>query len=227
MELRLRKLSGGKARHVPRKPRTQTQVAISGTDTPGFCWEHLRTCGHKSKVTPELHPQQGMRQSPIAGVVLANVDLDHVRSDCSCCANFNRSASTPPLRFAAFSAKIIPCSACCSEFQTRLPGAILLPETHFHYATRKARIPAFFAGPCPSATHYPAYVTAERQSQLSPGEASLGFFIDSQNNDLRNTDRQKTDPQKSDSQVILPLRAWHTCPPSQSERRTTSRTRSL
>jgi pyrroloquinoline quinone biosynthesis protein B len=28
-------------------------------------------------------------------------------------------------------------------------------------------------------THYPSYVTAERQSQLSPGEASLGFFIKS------------------------------------------------
>ena len=27
------------------------------------------------------------------------------------------------------------------------------------------------------ATHYPAYVTAHRQSQLSPGEASLGFFF--------------------------------------------------
>jgi len=27
--------------------------------------------------------------------------------------------------------------------------------------------------------HYPAYVTAERQAQLSPGEASLGFFLDS------------------------------------------------
>ena len=29
------------------------------------------------------------------------------------------------------------------------------------------------------ATHYPAYVTADRQSQLAPGEASLGFIIDS------------------------------------------------
>jgi len=28
-------------------------------------------------------------------------------------------------------------------------------------------------------THYPSYVTAERQAQLSPGEASLGFFIHS------------------------------------------------
>lgn len=28
-------------------------------------------------------------------------------------------------------------------------------------------------------SHYPAYVTAERQAKLSPGEASLGFFIHS------------------------------------------------
>src|SRR5277367_4634443 len=60
------------------KPRTQTQVAIS---EDGLLWFLLGTSPDlraQIENMPELHPRAGLRQSPIAGVVLANADLDHV-----------------------------------------------------------------------------------------------------------------------------------------------------
>ena len=45
---------------------------------PGSCSARLRTCARKSKPRLNCIPREGIRQSPIAGVVLANADIDHV-----------------------------------------------------------------------------------------------------------------------------------------------------
>src|SRR6202453_17258 len=60
------------------KPRSQTQVAI--TQDGGSCFLLGASPDLRAQIeaTPELHPREGVRQSPIAGVVLANADLDHV-----------------------------------------------------------------------------------------------------------------------------------------------------
>src|ERR1700684_1259607 len=60
------------------KPRTQTQVAITEDGRFWFLLGASPDLRTQIESTPELHPREGLRQSPIAGVVLANADVDHV-----------------------------------------------------------------------------------------------------------------------------------------------------
>src|ERR1700756_2492769 len=60
------------------KARTQTQVAITQDGQSWFLLGASPDLRAQIEATPELHPREGMRQSPIAGAVLANADLDHV-----------------------------------------------------------------------------------------------------------------------------------------------------
>src|SRR5258708_37176020 len=60
------------------KPRTQTQVAITQDGRSSFLLGASPDLHAQIEATPELHPRNGVRDSPIAGVVLANADLDHV-----------------------------------------------------------------------------------------------------------------------------------------------------
>ena len=62
------------------KPRTQASLAVSGD---GESWTLINASPDlraQIEATPQLPPRRenaGVRQSPIAGVVLANADLDH------------------------------------------------------------------------------------------------------------------------------------------------------
>src|SRR5215471_19058192 len=60
------------------KARTQTQVAISSDGREWFLLGASPDLRAQIEATPELHPRDGLRQSPIAGVVLLNADIDHV-----------------------------------------------------------------------------------------------------------------------------------------------------
>ncbi len=63
------------------KARTQTQVAISQDGRSWFLLGASPDLRAQIEATPDLHPRDGVRdgvrQSPIAGVVLANADVDH------------------------------------------------------------------------------------------------------------------------------------------------------
>src|SRR6202034_2508334 len=60
------------------KPRTQTQLALSENGLLWFLLGASPDLRAQIEATPELHPRQGRRHSPIAGVALANADIDHV-----------------------------------------------------------------------------------------------------------------------------------------------------
>ena len=53
-------------------------------------------------------------------------------------------------------------------------------------------------------THYPAYVTADRQSQLAPGEASMGFIIDSHEKDSHEKDSHGSEAASGSRLAYLP-----------------------
>src|SRR3984957_818379 len=59
------------------KPRTQTQVALTEDGRSWFLLGASPDLRVQIEATSELHPQQ-RRHSPIAGIALANADLDHV-----------------------------------------------------------------------------------------------------------------------------------------------------
>ncbi len=60
------------------KVRTQTQVAVSEDGRSWFLLGASPDLRAQIEATPQLHPRDGVRRSPIAGVVLTNADIDHV-----------------------------------------------------------------------------------------------------------------------------------------------------
>ena len=60
------------------KARTQTQLAISADSASWFLLGASPDLRAQIESTQDLHPREGLRQSPIAGAVLLNADIDHV-----------------------------------------------------------------------------------------------------------------------------------------------------
>jgi pyrroloquinoline quinone biosynthesis protein B len=59
------------------KARTQAQLALSADGSRWFLVGASPDLAFQIEATPELHPR-GLRDSPVAGVVLGSADLDHV-----------------------------------------------------------------------------------------------------------------------------------------------------
>jgi len=160
------------------KPRTQTQVAITQDGQSWFLLGASPDLRAQIEATPELHPREGFRQSPIAGVVLANADVDHV-------LGLLLLRELQPLRIHATASvrnilrednsmfamlQRVPNQAVWSEFQ---------PGTEFSLCNASGEDSGIRCRAFSLSTHYPAYVRPERQSQLTAGEASLGFLVES------------------------------------------------
>ena len=58
--------------------RTQSSIAVSGDGRHWFLFNASPDLRQQINATPQLHPNHGLRTSPIAGVVLTNADVDHV-----------------------------------------------------------------------------------------------------------------------------------------------------
>ncbi len=69
--------SGVRQNKFSGKARTQAQLALSSDGVRWFLAGASPDLAFQIEATPELHPR-ALRDSPIAGVVLASADLDHV-----------------------------------------------------------------------------------------------------------------------------------------------------
>ena len=58
--------------------RTQSSVAVSADGSHWFLLNASPDLRQQINANPPLYPQDGLRHSPIAGVVLTNGDIDHV-----------------------------------------------------------------------------------------------------------------------------------------------------
>jgi pyrroloquinoline quinone biosynthesis protein B len=125
-----------------------------------------------------LHPREGVRQSPIAGVVLANGDLDHVLGllllrelqplRVHTTASIRRTLREDNSMFGML--ERIPNQTTWTDFE---------PGNEFHLRNARGEDSGLSCRAWSLGAHYPAYVSAERRLQLASGEASLGFFIES------------------------------------------------
>jgi pyrroloquinoline quinone biosynthesis protein B len=160
------------------KPRTQTQVALTHDGRSWFLLGASPDLRAQIEATPELHPRQGMRQSPIAGLALANADLDHV-------LGLLLLRELQPLRVHATASvrRILREDNSMFGMLQRIPDQTMWTDfesgKEFSLCNARGEGSGLRCRPWSLGMHYPAYVTADRQSQLSPGEASLGFFIHS------------------------------------------------
>jgi pyrroloquinoline quinone biosynthesis protein B len=158
------------------KPRTQTQVAISEDVRSWFLVGASPDLRGQIEATTELYPREGLRQSPIAGVVLANADIDHV-------LGLLLLRELQPLRIYATPSvrRILTEDNSMFAMLQRIPNQIswndFEPGTRFELRNAKGEASSLSCKAWPLSPHYPTYVNAARRSQLAPGEASLGFFL--------------------------------------------------
>jgi pyrroloquinoline quinone biosynthesis protein B len=160
------------------KARTQTQVAVSADDKSWFLLGASPDLRAQIEATPELHPREGVRQSPIAGAVLCNADVDHTLGllllrelqplRVHATAPIRRILTEDNSMFAML--QRIPDQATWTDFS---PGTIF-PLLNPASEDSGLRCRALSLG-----SHYPAYVSRRRQSDLASREASLGLIVES------------------------------------------------
>ncbi|MGA7402820.1 MAG: pyrroloquinoline quinone biosynthesis protein PqqB [Candidatus Sulfotelmatobacter sp.] len=160
------------------KPRSQTQVAISHDGRSWFLLGASPDLRAQIEATPELQPREGLRQSPIAGVVLASADLDHVLG-----LLLLRELQPLCVHATASVRRILREDNSMFAMLQRTPNQIMWNdfETGKEFSLCNAQGEDYGLRCCAWSlgTHYPAYVAAERQAQLAAGEASVGFILDS------------------------------------------------
>jgi pyrroloquinoline quinone biosynthesis protein B len=160
------------------KLRMQTQLAISEDCIEWFLLGASPDLRAQIEATPELHPRRGMRHSPVAGIALANADLDHV-------LGLLLLRELQPLRIHSTASvrHILREDNSMFGMLHRIPDQAKWTDfacgEEFSLCDADGADSGLRCQAWSLSNHFPAYVTAERRAQLIPGEASLGFFIHS------------------------------------------------
>jgi pyrroloquinoline quinone biosynthesis protein B len=163
------------------KPRSQTQIAMTEDGRSWFFLGASPDVRAQIESTPDLHPRDGVRQSSIAGIVLASADLDHV-------LGLLLLRELQPLRVYATASvrRILREDNSMFGMLHRIPDQAKWIDLDSGKEFSLCDAQGEDSGLCCRAwsldSHYPPYVSTERQMQLSPGEASLGLFIHSTSN---------------------------------------------
>jgi len=160
------------------KARSQTQVAVSEDGRSWFLLGASPDLRAQIEATPELHPREGLRQSPVAGIVLANADLDHILG-----LLLLRELQPLCVHATASVRRILREDNSMFAMLERIPNQIvwadLKAQEDFPLRNPEGEDSGLHLLPWSLSEHYPAYVNANRRAQLLPGEASLGFIITS------------------------------------------------
>jgi pyrroloquinoline quinone biosynthesis protein B len=165
------------------KARTQTQIAISADGHKWFLLGASPDLRQQIEGTPELHPRSvadcDIRQSPIAGIVLSNADIDHT-------LGLLLLRELQPLRVYATASvrRILREDNSMFAMLERVPNQVTWTDFAAG-ATLELCDPAGSRSGlhCRSislGTHYPAYVSNSWWSELKAADASLGMMIESQ-----------------------------------------------
>jgi pyrroloquinoline quinone biosynthesis protein B len=163
------------------KARTETQLAVSGNRDSWFLLGASPDLRRQIESTPDLQSRassENPRHSPIAGVVLSNADLDHV-------LGLLLLRELQPLRVAATASirRILTEDNSMFAMLQRIPGQVswsdFAPSSTFPLHSTTGERSGLRCLGLPLATHYPAYVSARRLSELDPQEASLALILES------------------------------------------------
>jgi pyrroloquinoline quinone biosynthesis protein B len=164
------------------KERAQTQVAITQDGERWFLLGASPDLRAQIEATPELHPraQSGgaARHSPIAGVVLANADVDHV-------LGLLLLRELQPLRIHAPGSvrQILRDDNSMFGMLERVANQAswvdYTPGESFPLTGAEGEDSGLRGCAVSLGTHFPVYVSAAREGQLAPQESSLGLLIDS------------------------------------------------
>jgi pyrroloquinoline quinone biosynthesis protein B len=173
--------------------RSQAQVAISSATDSWFLLGASPDLRAQIEATPDLQPRESasrqaspgnsssgedLRQSPIAGVILANADVDHA-------LGLLLLRELQPLMVYATNSthRILAEDNSMFAMLNRAPGQITWsdykPGASFPLRTPSGEEADISCRALALGMHYPAYVSSLRQSDLTFGEASLGLILES------------------------------------------------
>lgn len=160
------------------KARNQAQLGISDDGNSWFLLGASPDLRSQIEGTPELHPREGVRQSPVAGIVLGNADVDHV-------LGLLLLRELQPLRVHATESvrRILTEDNSMFAMLQRVPEQVIwttfTPGTSFPLLSAAGKDSGLRCRALSLGTHYPAYVSQERQGELKSREASLGLIVES------------------------------------------------
>jgi pyrroloquinoline quinone biosynthesis protein B len=159
------------------KARTQAQLAVSSGGSAWFLLGASPDLRAQIEATPSLHPCDGARHSPIAGVVLTSADLDQVLG-----LLLLRELQPLEVYSTASIRRILREDNSMFGMLERVPGQVkwndLKPEQEFWLGSGSQH-PGLRCQTVPLGSRYPAYVREERKSTLVPEEALLGLVLES------------------------------------------------
>jgi pyrroloquinoline quinone biosynthesis protein B len=167
-----------RAGSFPGKSRTQTQIAVSGDSRCWFLLGASPDLRAQIEATPELHPHEGSRQTPIAGAVLLNGDLDHV-------LGLLLLRELQPLRAYATASihRILTQDNSMFAMLQRVPNQLtwtqFAPGSSFPLCTPAKENSGVTCRAVSLGSHFPAYVSGQRQRELDSQESSLGLILES------------------------------------------------
>lgn len=158
------------------KARTQAQLAVSSDGDRWFLLGASPDLRSQIEATPELHPKNGLRQSPIAGVVLASADLDHVLGVLLLRElQPLRAYTTPAVR------TILLRDNSMFRMLNRVPNQVAWSELPLHAPIHLRDAAGNESGlRCEAialGSKFPAYVADQRIAELSQREALIGLIL--------------------------------------------------
>ncbi len=165
------------------KARTQTQVAISADTNSWFLLGASPDLRAQIEATPELHPRPIRAQKTFASrrspePFLLNADVDHV-------LGLLLLRELQPLRVHATKSirRILTEDNSMFAMLQRVPNQLtwtdFTPGTTFSLLNATGEDSELRCRALSLGTHFPAYVSAQRQAALNSAEASLGFIVES------------------------------------------------
>jgi pyrroloquinoline quinone biosynthesis protein B len=159
------------------KSRTQAQIAVTEDSYSWFLLGASPDLRAQIEAFPDLHPSDGLRQSPVMGVLLSSGDLDHV-------LGLLLLRELQPLRIYATASirRLLREDNRMFAMLNRVSGQALwtdiVPGTHFEIVSPHGKGSGLMCEPFSLSSRYPAYVAKERAAQLMPCEAVLGTIIE-------------------------------------------------
>ena len=159
------------------KSRTQTQVAVSDDGRAWFLLNASPDLRMQIERTPVLQPRDGVRDSPITGVLLTSADIDQIAGLLSlrelqpfrvyCTPSLRRIVREDNNAFGMLNR--VPQQVCWTDV---IPGQSF-PLLDVEGDKRRGFSCEVFS----LADRYPMYVSPERVAELKGDEASLGVML--------------------------------------------------
>ena len=160
------------------KPRTQTQVAVSDS---GRSWVLLNASPDlrlQIEASPFLHPRHGLRDSPIAAVLLTSADIDQI-------AGMLSLRELQPLRVYCTGSirRILQEDNSAFGMLNRVPKQVLWTEVGVDQRISLLTVDEGDLGIACTVfslgNRYPVYVSPQRVAGFRPEEALLGAILQS------------------------------------------------